>query len=55
MLWVDKNHPEYKTGLRYKIEQVVNCPNCNRETNLVYKDPCKNKLRVACCQRCANR
>ena len=55
MIRINKNHPEYKTGLRGIIEQVVNCPNCNRETNLVYIDPRKDKLRVACCQRCADR
>ncbi len=51
----DKNHPDYKQGIRYYLDRVVKCQKCNRSTNLVYKTghDYPHNLIIACSKECA--
>jgi len=52
----DKNHPDYKQGIRAYTAKVFNCPvyGCNRLTNLFYQHAHNpNKLVLACSRACA--
>ena len=55
--WIrDRKHPDYKQGIRAYTVNVLTCPMCKRQTNLLYKSPHnRNKVVLACSAECASK
>jgi hypothetical protein len=45
----DKNHPDYKSGVRAVTSKVFPCPVCTRDVNTMY-DTDRGTIKLACCK-----